>query len=244
MIEQLFGSKTRVKLLKLFYGNPNRSFYVREITRTVDEQINSVRRELSNLLNLGIISADKSNNRLYYEVDQEYEYFSPLSEIFTGKVSAKSSKVKEKSNTKKSKSSTAAKDTKVKKSKISSTEKKDQKPIIEPKEHPEVSDNSAVELPESERWAKAGNFSGIAYGGVYTRDNNSPADIVLIGEANISKVENIIIGMEKDKKKELRYAVFSKKDWGYRRQIHDKFWSRFMSAKKQVVLDKDNLFSK
>jgi hypothetical protein len=45
MIEQLFGSKTRVKLLKLFFSNPNRSFYVREITRTIDEQINSVRRE-------------------------------------------------------------------------------------------------------------------------------------------------------------------------------------------------------
>lgn len=41
MIEQLFGSKTRVKLLHLFYENPNRSFYVREITRKIDEQINS-----------------------------------------------------------------------------------------------------------------------------------------------------------------------------------------------------------
>ena len=47
MVEQLFGSKTRVKLLQLFYSNPNRSFYVREITRKIDEQINSVRRELS-----------------------------------------------------------------------------------------------------------------------------------------------------------------------------------------------------
>ena len=56
MIEQLFGSKTRVKLLYLFFGNPNRPFYVREITRKVDEQINSVRRELSNLLSIGIIS--------------------------------------------------------------------------------------------------------------------------------------------------------------------------------------------
>ena len=41
MIEQLFGSKTRVKLLQLFYANPNRSNYVREITRKIDEQINS-----------------------------------------------------------------------------------------------------------------------------------------------------------------------------------------------------------
>ena len=82
MIEQLFGSKTRVKLLGLFYSNPNRSFYVREITRKIDEQINSVRRELANLLNVGIISSDTTNNRLYYEVNQKYEYYKPLQQIF------------------------------------------------------------------------------------------------------------------------------------------------------------------
>ncbi len=82
MIEQLFGSKTRVKLLQLFYSNPNRSFYVREITRKIDEQINSVRRELANLLNVGIIVSDNTNNRLYYEVNQNYEYYEPLSVIF------------------------------------------------------------------------------------------------------------------------------------------------------------------
>ncbi len=84
MIEQLFGSKTRVKLLQLFYSNPNRSFYVREITRKIDEQINSVRRELANLLNVGIITSDSSNHKVYYEVNQKYEFFVPLQEIFGG----------------------------------------------------------------------------------------------------------------------------------------------------------------
>ena len=84
MVEQLFGSKTRVKLLQLFYSNPNRSFYVREITRKIDEQINSVRRELANLLSIGIISSDTNNNRLYYEVNQQYDYYQPLSVIFGG----------------------------------------------------------------------------------------------------------------------------------------------------------------
>ncbi len=85
MIEQLFGSKTRVKLLRLFYGNPSRSFYVREITRKIDEQINSVRRELSNLLNIGIITSDNTNNKLYYEVNQKYAFYDPLLQIFGSK---------------------------------------------------------------------------------------------------------------------------------------------------------------
>lgn len=88
MIEQLFGSKTRVKLLQLFYSNPNRAFYVREITRTIDEQINSVRRELANLLSIGIIKSDTNNNRLYYEVNQEYHFHQPLSAIFGASVTA------------------------------------------------------------------------------------------------------------------------------------------------------------
>src|SRR3982750_3094504 len=90
MVEQLFGSKTRVKLLQLFYSNPNRSFFVREITRKIDEQINSVRRELSNLLSIGIIVSENTENKLYYEVNQKYEYFDPLQQIFGGGVKKKS----------------------------------------------------------------------------------------------------------------------------------------------------------
>jgi len=82
MIDALFGSKTRVKLLHLFLNNPNRAFYVREITRKIDEQINSVRRELANMQSVGIIKSDSSNNRLYYEINQEYQHYEPLRAIF------------------------------------------------------------------------------------------------------------------------------------------------------------------
>ena len=84
MIDALFGSKTRVKLLHLFLNNPGKSFYVREITRLIDEQINSVRRELSNMLEVGIITShsDSADNKLYYEVDQRYEHYVPLRAIF------------------------------------------------------------------------------------------------------------------------------------------------------------------
>lgn len=82
MIDALFGSKTRIKLLHLFLNNSGQSFYVREITRKIDEQINSVRRELSNMLEVGIITSDSSDNKLYYQVNQRYEYFLPLKVIF------------------------------------------------------------------------------------------------------------------------------------------------------------------
>jgi len=82
MIDALFGSKTRVKLLHLFLNNPGQSFFVREITRKIDEQINSVRRELSNMLEVGIITSDSADNKLYYQVNQRYEYYLALKAIF------------------------------------------------------------------------------------------------------------------------------------------------------------------
>ena len=57
---------------------------MREITRKIDEQINSVRRELANLLSIGIISSETQNNRLYYEVNQDYEHYPALSAMFGG----------------------------------------------------------------------------------------------------------------------------------------------------------------
>ncbi len=91
MIEQLFGSKTRVKLLTLFYNNPERPFYVREITRKIEEQINSVRRELQNLLNIGIVRSVSQGNRLYYEVNPKYKFYDEFQSIFT-RIPAKNSK--------------------------------------------------------------------------------------------------------------------------------------------------------
>lgn len=85
MIDALFGSKTRVKLLHLFLNNPGKSFYVREITRLIDEQINSVRRELANMLSVGIIVSDSMDNKLYYAVNQQYRYYRPLGMIFADK---------------------------------------------------------------------------------------------------------------------------------------------------------------
>jgi hypothetical protein len=87
MIDALFGSKTRVKLLHLFLSNPGKSFYVREITRLIDEQINSVRRELANMLEVGVITSDSADNKLYYQVNQRYEHYVALKAIFTGETS-------------------------------------------------------------------------------------------------------------------------------------------------------------
>ena len=84
--EKLFGSKTRAKLLQLFFENPEKSFYVREMTRVIDEQINSVRRELLNLESIGIIKNETFDNKVYYSANSKHPYTRPLVDIFSKKI--------------------------------------------------------------------------------------------------------------------------------------------------------------
>ncbi|MFH0923129.1 MAG: hypothetical protein V1825_00155 [Candidatus Falkowbacteria bacterium] len=55
MLEKIFGSRARVKMLKLFLLHPNDKFYIRELSRKLKLQINSVRRELENLEKFGLL---------------------------------------------------------------------------------------------------------------------------------------------------------------------------------------------
>lgn len=84
--EKLFGSKTRAKLLQLFFENPTKSFYVREMTRVIDEQINSVRRELTNLESIGIIKNENFDNKIYYSANSKHPFYRPMIDIFSKKV--------------------------------------------------------------------------------------------------------------------------------------------------------------
>ncbi|MDP2736497.1 MAG: hypothetical protein Q8O59_01785, partial [bacterium] len=61
MLEKLFGSNSRVKILKLFLLNPADKFYIRQLSRDLKLQLNSVRRELENLEKFGILTSDMKN---------------------------------------------------------------------------------------------------------------------------------------------------------------------------------------
>lgn len=195
MIEQLFGSKTRVKLLQLFYSNPNRAFYVREITRKIDEQINSVRRELANLLSIGIISSDNNNNRLYYEVNQKFEHYDALSAIFGKGVISK------------------------------------------------TKDESAPDSDELTKIKALGNVQLAFYTGQFTRDETAGVDLVLVGDINPTQAAKFVEELEKKEGKEIRYAVMTADEFEYRRQVNDRFITIVGSAKKQVLIDKNYVYT-
>ncbi len=56
MLEHFFGSKTRLKLLQIFFRSPQKAFYLRELSRLAEVQLNAVRREIANLEHIGVIA--------------------------------------------------------------------------------------------------------------------------------------------------------------------------------------------
>lgn len=81
MLKRLFTSNTRIKLLTLFLLNPDSEFFIRELTRKLDEQINSIRRELDNLKRLGLLKTKSRNRKKYYVVNKNFVVFHELKNI-------------------------------------------------------------------------------------------------------------------------------------------------------------------
>lgn len=77
-LNAILTSKTRCKLICLFFGNPRELFYVRQLVRQSGEEINSVRRELANLKKANILLSEARGNRLYYTTNPRHHLFNSL----------------------------------------------------------------------------------------------------------------------------------------------------------------------
>lgn len=79
MLEELFVSRVRVKILQLFLASPTESlFHVREIVRRVSEEINAVRRELARMEKYGMVSSEWRANRRLYRFRKDYLFYREL----------------------------------------------------------------------------------------------------------------------------------------------------------------------
>lgn len=86
MLSQLFGSEARVKILNIFLTKPDNTYYLRQLARDLDLQLNSVRRELVNLEQLGVIiplvAEVKSKEKKYYAVNRDFLLFNEIKSLF------------------------------------------------------------------------------------------------------------------------------------------------------------------
>ena len=94
LLKRLFTSNTRLKLLTLFLLNPDEEYFIRELTRKLEEQINSVRRELDNLKKLGLLKSKFKNRKKFYVVNKSFVIFQELKNIIVKAMSGKDDLVK------------------------------------------------------------------------------------------------------------------------------------------------------
>jgi hypothetical protein len=86
-LAKLFGSNCRAKILEKFVleykiHDDNAWFFIRELCRDIDEQINSVRRELINLEELKILRSKEDNKKKFYFLNKSSVIFNDIVEIF------------------------------------------------------------------------------------------------------------------------------------------------------------------
>ncbi|MFA6090626.1 MAG: hypothetical protein WC774_02520 [Candidatus Gracilibacteria bacterium] len=87
ILSKLFGSNCRAKILEKFFiehsvSSDMTGIFIRELCRDIDEQINSVRRELMNLEALGILRSREENKKKFYNINRSCPIYNELSEIF------------------------------------------------------------------------------------------------------------------------------------------------------------------
>ena len=81
IINRLFSSKLRTKLLDVFLSSPDARFYIRELERKIKEEAKNVSRELKNLEALGLLISEKQGNLKYYSVNENFFLYPELKAV-------------------------------------------------------------------------------------------------------------------------------------------------------------------
>lgn len=210
MLEHIFGSNARVKILNIFFKNPMKSFYVRELTRLCAIQLNSVRREIENLASIGLLSKVEGgrktakepktggNSESAQEPEKKTSYVDGLKKYYT-----------------------------LNQNFLLFYEL--QALILKSKLYAEKSMLDKIQdIAKIHVLILAGFFSGV---------ENAPTDMLLVGSVDRKKLAKIINEFERELDVKINYTVMSAQEYKYRKEITDKFLYDIFENKHTVVLD-------
>jgi len=213
MLEHLFGSRTRTKLLHLFLSNPDQAYFIRELTRRIDTQINSVRRELKNLLDSGILRELPQE-----EVDRAIEQNKKADVVIDDEADDE----------------TTASDRQMKK--FFQADKGF--PLFKELQALFVKSPLLLKQRLLNEMSELGDVSYIAMTGYFVGDPENRVDLIAIGDINKPKLQKIVTDFEKEIEREINYTVMTLEEWKYRRSITDKFIFNLMEMKKIDVVNR------
>lgn len=213
MLEQIFGSHTRTKLLKLFLSNPGEAYFIRELTRKIDTQINSVRRELKNLLDTGILRELGQD-----EVD---------SAVLYGKRHDAPTTPEE------DEEGMTASDRQMKKY----FQANPKFPLFKELQALFVKSPQLLQHRFITDLSVLGDVSYISMMGRFVGDLDNRIDLFLVGAIDRPRLEKIVADFEKELEHEVNFTVMTLEEYRYRQGVTDKFLFNLMESKKIEVVN-------
>jgi predicted nucleotidyltransferase len=83
MLESLYVTKSKVRrdILTLFFGNPSKKYYVRQIARLLGYSVGSIGRELKKFKKDDLFLTEKTGNLVYYKLNQDHPLYEELKSI-------------------------------------------------------------------------------------------------------------------------------------------------------------------
>ena len=80
-IFKLTKSKTREKILQLFFSDSSKRYYLRELERILDISVGNIRRELLSLEKIGLFKCEKMGKQVYYFLNKDSAFFEDFKNI-------------------------------------------------------------------------------------------------------------------------------------------------------------------
>jgi len=208
MLERLFASKTRIKLLRLFLTNEPEVFYLKDIIKKTGLDTNSVKKELENLKKLNLIKEEK------FKIIS----LKPIRKLLSKK--RKKKKI-EKIKLKFKKYYILNKDF-----------------ILYPELRALlIKSQLLLEEFLVKRIKKLGKVYYLALTGFFTGIYPAKTDLLIVGRINRKKLKYLIRKMEKDLDKEINYTVMSLSEFKYRSNLTDRFLFDILENRKVVLIE-------
>lgn len=186
MLSKLFSS-TRAELLGLFFNNPDDKFYLREIARHIGKDAAGIKRELDNLVSIGLLTKEARGIQKYYFVNKKSPIFSEMKGLIfkttgvQGAMKASLSRLK-------------------------------------------------------------GVHAAFLYGSYAkgTEKEDSNINLMVIGQANITELNDMVMGLEEKLQREIDYLVFDEQEYRKRKESKDPFIRELLKGRKIFLVGKED----
>lgn len=203
ILEKLFGSAAKVKIIKLFLFNPESAFDSSETAERAKVSRVVTRKEIDNLEKIGFLKqkfytkeVKRQKNRTIqifrkrvngWTLDNKFPYIEAIKAFLSN---------------------------------------------INPFKHREIVD----------RISRAGKIQLLIISGIFIKDPDSRADLLVVGDnMKQNQLDHIIKTIESEIGMEIRYAVFETPEFNYRYSIFDKFIRDILDYPHEKIINKLNL---